>query len=82
MSKFTRFLGRPNGPKICAGMIKTDFKDRASGAPQTVFFLKAHDVSYPNSDKNTNAKTNTDTNTNTNKNTKTNTNNQQYSPMM
>ena len=66
MSKFTRFLGGPNGPKICAGRTKTDFKDQASGAPQTVYFLKAHDVSYPNSDKNTNTKTNTETNTKTN----------------
>ena len=26
--KFTRFLGGPNGPKICGGRTKTDFKDR------------------------------------------------------
>ena len=29
--KFTRFLGGPNGPKICGGRTKTDFKDRAPG---------------------------------------------------
>ena len=29
MSKFTRFLGGPNGPKICGRRTKTDFKDRA-----------------------------------------------------
>ena len=29
LSKFTRFLGGPNGPKICGGRTKTDFKDRA-----------------------------------------------------
>ena len=28
MSKFTRFLGGPNGPKICAGRTKTDFNNR------------------------------------------------------
>ena len=28
MSKFRRFLGGPNGPKICAKRTKTDFKDR------------------------------------------------------
>ena len=28
LSKFTRFLGGPNGPKICGGRTKTDFKDR------------------------------------------------------
>ena len=27
-SKFMRFLGGPNGPKICARRTKTDFKDR------------------------------------------------------
>ena len=26
--KFTRFLGGPNGLKICSGRTKTDFKDR------------------------------------------------------
>ena len=29
MSKFSRFLRWPNGPKICARRTKTDFKDRA-----------------------------------------------------
>ena len=38
---------------------------QASGTPQIVYFLKAHDVSYPNSDKNTNTNTNTETNTKT-----------------
>ena len=38
---------------------------QASGTPQIVHFLKADDVSYPNSDENTNTKTNTETNTNT-----------------
>ena len=38
---------------------------QASGTPQIVYFLKADDVSYPNSDENTNTKTNTGTNTNT-----------------
>ena len=38
---------------------------QASGTPQLVYFLKAHDVSYPNSDKNTNTNTNTQTNTKT-----------------
>ena len=28
MSKFTHFLGGPNGPKICTKRTKTDFKDR------------------------------------------------------
>ena len=39
---------------------------QASGTPQIVYFLKAHDVSYPNSDETTNTKTNTETNTKTN----------------
>ena len=39
---------------------------QASGTPQIVYFLKAHDVSYPNSDKNSNTETNTNTNTETN----------------
>ena len=47
---------------------------QASGTPQIVYFLKAHDVSYPNSDKNSNTETNTNTNTNTETNTKTETN--------
>ena len=38
---------------------------RASGTPQTIHSLKAHDVSFPNSDKNSNTATNTKTNTNT-----------------
>ena len=38
---------------------------QASGTPQTIYFLKADDVSYPNSDENTNTKTNIDTNTKT-----------------
>ena len=45
---------------------------RASGTPQTIHFLKAHDVSVPNSDKN--SKTGTNTKTNTEINTKTETN--------
>ena len=32
---------------------------QASGTPKIVYFLKAHDVSYPNSDENTNTKTET-----------------------
>ena len=47
---------------------------QASGTPQIVYFLKAHDVSYPNSDTNSNTETNTNTNTNTETNTKTETN--------
>ena len=38
---------------------------QASGTPQIVCFLKAHDVSYPNSNTETNTKTNTETNTKT-----------------
>ena len=38
---------------------------QAPGTAQTVYFLKAHNVSYPNSDENTNTKTNTVTNTKT-----------------
>ena len=30
LSKFTRFLGGPNRPKICVGRTKPDFKDRAT----------------------------------------------------
>ena len=37
-----------------------------SGPPQIVYFLKAHDVSYPNSDENSNTEKNTKTNTETN----------------
>ena len=36
---------------------------QASGSPQPIHFLKAHDVSYPNTDENTNTKTKTVTNT-------------------
>ena len=32
------------------------------GTPQTIYFLKAHDVSYPNSEENSNKETNTMTN--------------------
>ena len=38
---------------------------QASGTPQIVYFLKAHDVSYPNSEDNSNTETNTKTNTKT-----------------
>ena len=38
---------------------------QASGTSQIVYFLKAHDVRYPNSDKYTNTNTNTETNTKT-----------------
>ena len=38
---------------------------QASGTPQIAYFMKADDVSYPNSDKNTNTNTNTETNTKT-----------------
>ena len=34
MPKFTRFLGGPNGPKICARRTKTDFKERACNIPE------------------------------------------------
>ena len=36
---------------------------QTSGSPQPIHFLKAHDVSYPNSDENTNTKTKTVTKT-------------------
>ena len=37
--KFTRFLGGPNGPKICSGRTKTDFKDRVYRFyPQSAIF--------------------------------------------
>ena len=36
---------------------------QASGSPQPIHFLKAHDVSYPNTDENTNTKTKTVTKT-------------------
>ena len=45
---------------------------QASGTPQIVYFLKAHDVIYPNSDKNSNTETFTKTNTETNKKIETN----------
>ena len=38
---------------------------QASGSPQPIHFLKAHDVSYPNTDENTNTKTKTVTKTTT-----------------
>ena len=38
---------------------------QASGSPQPIHFLKAHDASYPNTDKNTNTKTETVTKTKT-----------------
>ena len=44
----------------------------ASGTPQTIYFLKANDVSYPNSDENPTAKTNRETNKKTNTKTETN----------
>ena len=37
---------------------------QALGAPQTIYFLKADDVSHPNSDENANTKTNTKAETN------------------
>ena len=37
---------------------------QALGTPRTMYFLKAHDVSYLNSDKNIYTNTNTETNTN------------------
>ena len=45
---------------------------QASGTPQIAYFMKADDVSYPNSDKNENTETNTKTNTETNTKTETN----------
>ena len=44
---------------------------QASGSPQPIHFLKAHDVSYPNTDENTNTKTKTVTETMTKTMTKT-----------
>ena len=38
---------------------------QASGTPQIIYFLKARDVSYPNSDENSNTEKNTKTNTKT-----------------
>ena len=43
LSKFTRFVGGPNGPKICGWRTKTDFKDRADGTladEETMSLLK------------------------------------------
>ena len=40
---------------------------QASWTPKTVYFLKGHDVSYPDSDKNTNTNIKTNTKTETNK---------------
>ena len=45
---------------------------QASGTPQIAYFMKADDVSNPNSDKNSNTETNTKTNTETNTKTETN----------
>ena len=42
------------------------YRIQASGTPQPIHFLKADDVSYPNSGENTNTKTNTVTKTMTN----------------
>ena len=38
---------------------------QASGTPQIAYFMKADDVSYPNSNTETSTKTNTETNTKT-----------------
>ena len=63
---------RPPVPSRPPATIFPEFIDelkhcrQASGTPQIVYFLKAHDVSYPNSDKNSNTATNTKTNTETN----------------
>ena len=81
----TQFLG-PRGPlvepsispPVPSATIFPEFRDelklyrQVSGTPQTIHFLKADDVSYPNSDENTNTKTNTETNTQTNTKTETN----------
>ena len=66
----------PSGPATIFPEFIDELKHcrQASGTPQIVYFLKAHDVSYPNSDKNSNTETNTNTNTNTETNTKTETN--------
>ena len=82
-----RFLG-PRGPLIEPSIpvpstrppatIFPEFIDelkhcrQASGTPQIVYFLKADDVSYPNSDEISNTETNTKTNTETNTKTETN----------
>ena len=64
------FLG-PRGPFIEPSSVHPPIIDelkhcyQASGTPQIVYFLKAHDVSYPNSNTETNTKTNTETNTKT-----------------
>ena len=54
-------------PSTCPATIFLEFIDelkhcrQASRTPQTIYFLKAHDVSYPNADENTNTKTNAST---------------------
>ena len=68
-------LIQPSIPVRPPALIFPEFTDdlkycrQASGTPQIVYFLKIHDASYLNSDKNldteTNAKTNTETNTKT-----------------
>ena len=76
----TKFLG-PQGPLIeplisvpsvhPSAPIFPEFIDelkhcrQASGTPQIAYFMKADDVSYPNSNTETNTKTNTETNTKT-----------------
>ena len=79
----TLFLG-PRGPLIepssvhPSAPIFPEFIDelkhcrQASGTPQIAYFMKADDVSYPNSDENSNTETNTKTNTETNTKTETN----------
>ena len=50
----------------CDNFLKKGWHCRqASGTPQIIYFLKADDVRYPNSDKNTNTNTKTETNTKT-----------------
>ena len=75
------FLG-PRGPLIEPSSVHPpifpEFIDelfhcrQTSGTPQTIHFLKAHDVSYPTSDEISNTETNTKTNTETNTKTETN----------
>ena len=38
----TRFLGGPNGPKICGGRTKTDFKDWGKVPDQVPGLLSAN----------------------------------------
>ena len=42
LSKFLGFgfLGGPNGPKICGGRTKTEFKDRADNADKSLSLEK------------------------------------------